>query len=254
MRRLVGIHAVEAALRAGTEIERVIVAQGAKNRRLQPLIDDCRKKKVPLRFESTAGISKLAGAGNHQGIMAIVAEADYGSLSELIAKVAERAVIVVLDGVEDPHNLGAIIRTANAAGATAVVIPERRSAGLTETVAKAAAGALEFLPVVRVKNINRAMEELKSAHFWLYGFDEKGIAVHHEIEYDRRCVLVMGGEGSGLHQKTADRCDFLVRIPLEGEVSSLNVSVATGVALFEVARQRQNPIARPITHHKILNA
>ncbi len=238
MRRLIGIHAVEAALRAGTEIDRVVVAHGAKNRRLQPLIDECRKQKVPLRFEAAAGLTKLAGAGNHQGIVAIVAEADYRSLTDIIAELGDRAVIVVLDGVEDPHNLGAIIRTANAAGAAAVVIPERRSANLTETVAKAAAGALEFLPVVRVKNVGRAMDELKDAGFWLYGLDEKGEQLHHQIEYDRRCALVLGSEGTGLHQKTVERCDLLVRIALVGEVSSLNVSVAAGVALFEVARRR----------------
>ncbi len=236
-----GIHAVEAALRAGSAIDCVAVAEGAGNRRLQPLIDACRKRRIPLRFEAPAALDRLAGGGRHQGILAFAAASGYRSLDEVLAQAGERAVIVVLDGVEDPHNLGAVVRTANAAGAAAVVIPQRRSAGLTEAAAKAAAGALEFLPVVRVKNLNRALDALKEAGFRLYGFDERGERIHHEAPYDDRCALVLGGEAAGLRRKTAERCDFLVRIPLFGNVPSLNVSVAAGVALFEVARRRQRP-------------
>lgn len=240
MRRLMGIHAVEAALRAGSPIDRAAAADGAKSGRLQALIDECRKRRIPLRFETQAELDKLAAGGKHQGIVAFAAAA-YRPLAEILAQAGERCRIVVLDGVEDPRNLGAVARTANAAGAAAVVVPERRSAGLTEAASKAAAGALEFLPVARVKNLGRALDALKQAGFWLYGFDERGGYIHHEIRYDKRCVLVFGGEGAGLRRKTAERCDFLVRIPLFGDVPSLNVSVAAGVALFEAARQRQQP-------------
>ena len=239
-----GIHAVEAALRAGSAIDYVAVAEGAGNRRLQPLIDACRKRRIPLRFKAPAALDRLAGGGRHQGILAVAAAAGYRPLDEVLAEAGEHAVIVVLDGVEDPHNLGAVMRTANAAGAAAVVIPERRSAGLTEATAKAAAGALEFLTVVRVKNVNRALDALKDAGFQLYGFDERGERIYHEAPYDGRCALVLGGEAAGLRRKTAERCDFLVRIPLFGDVPSLNVSVAAGVALFEVARRRRQPADR----------
>lgn len=140
---------------------------------------------------------------------------------------------MVLDGVEDPHNLGAIIRTAHAAGAAAVVIPERRAAPLTEVVAKAAAGALAYLPVVRVGNVNRALEDLKKRGYWIYGLDERGDQQYDRIDYARPTVIVLGGEGRGLHEQVARHCDFLVRIPMSGGVASLNVSVAAGVVLFE---------------------
>jgi 23S rRNA (guanosine2251-2'-O)-methyltransferase len=145
-------------------------------------------------------------------------------------------LLVVLDGVEDPHNLGAIIRTAHAAGADAVVIPERRAAGLTEIVAKAAAGALEYLPVAHVSNVSRTLEMLKSRGFWIYGLDERGEQDYDRAEYALPTAFVLGGEGKGLHEMVKKHCDFLVRIPLAGRISSLNVSVAAGIVLFEWRR------------------
>ena len=145
---------------------------------------------------------------------------------------------MVLDGVEDPHNLGAIIRTAHAAGAGAVIIPERRAAGLTDVVAKAAAGALEYLPVVRVTNINRTLEELKERGFWIYGLDERGAEGYDAVEYGSPTAFVLGGEGKGLHEQVRQHCDLLVRIPMAGKISSLNVSVAAGVVLFEWKRRQ----------------
>jgi 23S rRNA (guanosine2251-2'-O)-methyltransferase len=143
----------------------------------------------------------------------------------------------VLDGVEDPHNLGAIIRTAHAAGADAVVVPERRSAPLTETVSRAAAGALEYLPVARITNVSRALEELKRKGFWTYGLDERGTVAYDSVEYSVPAAIVLGGEGKGLHENVKKHCDFLVRIPMAGAVSSLNVSVAAGVVLFDWRRR-----------------
>jgi 23S rRNA (guanosine2251-2'-O)-methyltransferase len=139
----------------------------------------------------------------------------------------------VLDGIEDPHNLGAIVRTAYAAGASAIIVPERRSAPLTETVDRAAAGALEYLPVARVTNISRALEQMKQSGFWVYGLDERGTHLYDKVEYTRPTALVLGAEGHGLHENVKKHCDFLVRIPMVGEVASLNVSVAAGVVLFE---------------------
>jgi 23S rRNA (guanosine2251-2'-O)-methyltransferase len=146
---------------------------------------------------------------------------------------------VVLDGVEDPHNLGAIIRTAHAAGANSLVIPERRAASVTDVVAKAAAGALEHLPVARVTNINRTLEDLKERGFWIYGLDERGEQDYDQVDYGSPTAFVLGGEGKGLHEQVRKHCDMLVRIPMAGKISSLNVSVATGVVLFEWRRRRR---------------
>jgi 23S rRNA (guanosine2251-2'-O)-methyltransferase len=148
---------------------------------------------------------------------------------------------VLLDGVEDPHNLGAVIRTALAAGAHGVIIPERRAAGLTDTVARASAGALAHLPVAKVTNLARSMEELKEAGYWLVGLDEAGQKSYTEVDYTSPTGIVMGSEGKGLHELTRKRCDFVVSLPTTGPVKSLNVSVATGVVLFEAIRQRQHP-------------
>ena len=146
---------------------------------------------------------------------------------------------MVLDGVEDPHNLGAILRTADAAGANGVVIPERRAAGITGTVAKASAGASEHLPVAKVTNISRTLEELKTKGLWIAGLDERGTQNYDSVDYKMDCAVVLGAEGKGLHDLVKKKCDFLISIPMLGKVPSLNVSVAAGVVLYEVTRQRR---------------
>jgi len=226
---LSGIHPVAEALRARHPLERVLVAQGAGGPRVQEIIDMARRASVPVRFEARAALDRLAGTAAHQGVVALGAAKKYADLDVAAAS----RLVVVLDCVEDPHNLGAIIRTAHAAGAGAVVIPERRAAGITDVVAKAAAGALEHLPVVRVVNVNRTLEELKERGFWIYGLDERGPEDYDKIAYASPAALVLGGEGKGLHEQVKKHCDVLVRIPLAGKISSLNVSVAAGVVLFE---------------------
>lgn len=244
MRRLVGIHAVSAALRAAAEsgrgIDRVLVARGSSNSRLRQLIGECRRLGIPLRFEPRSALRRMAGSASHQGVVAFASSGPYRTLDAVLRDSGEDCTVVVLDSVQDPHNLGAVIRSADAAGASAVVIPERRSAGLGAAAAKAAAGALESIPVARVKNLGRALDRLKASGFWTYGFDERAQSDYDAIEYADRCALVLGGERDGLRAKVAERCDFLVRIPLRGSVPSLNVSVAAGVALFEVRRQRRS--------------
>jgi len=234
MALLSGIHPVAEALRAGNPIERVVIAQGAGGPRLQEIIDLARRAGVPVRFEPRGAIDKLANTSAHQGVIALGAARKYADLES----VAGSELLVVLDGVEDPHNLGAIVRTAHAAGAGAIIIPERRAVGITDVVAKAAAGALEHLPVVRVTNINRTLEELKRQGMWIYGLDERGTDNYDKVDYAARSVLVLGGEGGGLHEQVRKNCDVLVRIPMAGNISSLNVSVATGVVLFEWRRRR----------------
>ncbi|MBV9504080.1 MAG: 23S rRNA (guanosine(2251)-2'-O)-methyltransferase RlmB [Acidobacteriia bacterium] len=230
---LSGIHPVAEALRAGRSLDRVLVAQGAGGPRLQAIIDLARRSDIPVRFEPRASLDRLAGTPAHQGVVALGAAKPYSDLESIPAS----GVLVVLDGVEDPHNLGAIIRTAHAAGAAAIVIPERRAAGVTDVAAKAAAGALEHLPVVRVTNINRGLEDLKKRGHWIYGIDERGDADYDTVQYSVPTVLVFGAEGKGLHEQVRRHCDILVRIPLAGKISSLNVSVAAGIVLFDWKRR-----------------
>lgn len=231
---LTGFHPVLEALRAGRPLDRVLVAKGAGGPRIQEVVDLARNRSTPVRFEARSSLDRLAGSSAHQGVVALGAAEQYADLDEVAAR---GKLLVILDGVEDPHNLGAIIRTAHAAGADAVVIPERRAAGLTDVVAKAAAGALEHVPVVRVGNINRALESLKERGFWIYGLDERGEHDYSQVDYASPTALVLGGEGKGLHDQVRKHCDVLVRIPMAGKISSLNVSVAAGVVLFELRRR-----------------
>ncbi len=230
---LSGIHPVAEALRSGRPLERLLIAKGAGGPRLQEIIDLARQASAPIRFEPRAALDRIAGSQAHQGVVAFAAALPYAEFAAAVAA----SLVVVLDGVEDPHNLGAIIRTAHAAGAGAVIVPERRAAGLTDVVAKAAAGALEHLPVARVVNINRALEDLKKRGFWLYGVDERGDQTYDRVEFASPTAIVLGGEGKGLHEQVRKHCDALVRIPMAGKISSLNVSVAAGVVLFEWKRR-----------------
>jgi 23S rRNA (guanosine2251-2'-O)-methyltransferase len=232
---IAGIHPVREALRAGQALDRVHVVKGAAGPRLQEIVELCRASQIPLRFDGREVLDRMVRGLPHQGVIAVPAAQKAHTLEELMRM---SGLIVVLDGVEDPHNLGAIIRTAHAAGAAAVVIPERRAVGLTETVAKAAAGALAVLPVVKVANINRALEALKQGGYWIYGVDERGTESYFEVEYTNPAALVLGGEGHGLHEHTRRNCDFLVRIPMAGQIASLNVSVAAGVVLFDWRRRQ----------------
>jgi 23S rRNA (guanosine2251-2'-O)-methyltransferase len=215
-------------------LDRVLIVKGAAGPRLQEIVDLCKERRIPVRFESREHLDRAAGGANHQGVVGIGAAERYASLEDTAAG---GGLHVVLDGVEDPHNLGAIVRTAHAAGAAAVVIPERRAVGLTEVVGRAASGALAYLPVVRVTNVSRALEDLKKAGYWIYGLDERAEAQYDQIEFTKPTAIVLGGEGQGLHQNVARHCDVLVRIPMAGGVASLNVSVAAGVVLFEWRRR-----------------
>lgn len=232
---LIGFHPVVEALRAKRPLERVLVAKGLGGGRVQEIIDLARGLGTPVRFEDRASLDRLAGAKSHQGIVALGSEKKYANLEDVAP---HAALIVVLDGVEDPHNLGAIIRTAHAAGAGAVVVSERRAAGLTETVAKAAAGALEHLPVVRATNISQTLRALKDMGYFIYGLDERGETTYDKVNFADHSAIVMGGEGKGLHDLVKRNCDMLLKIPMAGKIASLNVSVAAGIALFAWNRSR----------------
>jgi 23S rRNA (guanosine2251-2'-O)-methyltransferase len=244
MDRLTGPNAVREALLAGRPLQTVVIARGRHGQRLEEIVRLARRHNVPVRFEDRPRLDQMAGTREHQGVLAMVASKAAISLDDLLARSnppglppASR-LLVLLDGVEDPQNLGAIIRSALAAGAAGIVVPERRAAGLGEAAARASAGAVAHLPVARVINLPRAMEALKSAGYWLVGLDERAQRRYTDVDLTGAIALVLGGEGKGLHQLVRERCDFLVSIPSSGPVPSLNVSVAAGVALFEVVRQR----------------
>jgi 23S rRNA (guanosine2251-2'-O)-methyltransferase len=236
-----GINTVTEALKArGRAFEWVGVAKERNDIRLKRIIDECRKIGIPVRVLSRVELDRMAVAGAHQGVIAVTSSKQYTDLDDLVAaRRGDHSLIVVLDGIEDPHNLGAILRTADAAGADGVVIPERRSVGVTGTVAKASAGASEHVPVAKVTNISRAIEELKEKELWVVGLDERGPQTYDAIDYNMHCAIVLGAEGKGLRDLVCRHCDFVVSIPMLGQVPSLNVSVAAGVVLYEVVRQRR---------------
>jgi 23S rRNA (guanosine2251-2'-O)-methyltransferase len=241
MEKITGIHAVREALAAGRPLQSLLIARGRHGERLQEIVQLARRNSVPVRFEERPQIDRSAGTREHQGVVAFVAAESTVSLEQILAagsSPAAAGLLVILDGVEDPHNLGASIRTALAAGARGLVIPERRSVGLTDAAVRSSAGAAAHLPVARVTNLARAIEEIKDAGYWIVGMDERAEKSYTEVDYTVPVVLVFGGEGKGLHQLVKERCDFLVSLPTAGPVRSLNVSVAAGVALFEVVRQR----------------
>jgi len=246
--RLTGIHAVREALEAGRPLDSVMFARGGHGNRIEELVRLARQHGIPVRFEERVQLDRTAGPREHQGVVAIVAASPAASFEDLLKPRDPQAalgLVVLLDGVEDPQNLGAIVRTSLAAGAQGVVIPERRAAGLTDAVARASAGALAHLPVARVKNLSRAMEEMKEAGYWLVGLDERAEKLHTEVDFKIPVGIVLGGEGKGLHTLVRERCDFLVSIPTTGPVRALNVSVAAGVVLFEAVRQRTAATAKP---------
>jgi 23S rRNA (guanosine2251-2'-O)-methyltransferase len=245
MDRLTGIHAVKEALEAGRAFDRIVIARGRQDTRVEQIVQLARVRNISVRFEDRSQLDRLADSKDHQGVVALAAARAPAALEDILAVAnagaghGSKGLIVLLDGVEDPHNLGAIIRTALAAGAHGVVIPERRAAGLTDTVERASAGALSHLAVAKVTNLVRTMEELKEAGYWLIGLDEEADKSYTEADYTSPVGIVLGGEGKGLHELTRKRCDFVVSLPTSGPVKSLNVSVAAGVVLFEVLRQRK---------------
>jgi 23S rRNA (guanosine2251-2'-O)-methyltransferase len=241
MSHIYGVLPVLEALRAGSRrIERVIIAEGVRHERLSEIVETARRAGIQLRREPRAALNRLSGNANHQGVLAIVSAASYADEEALLSAISRNTLFILLDGVEDPHNLGAIIRTAECAGASAVIIPERRAAHITETVVKTSAGAVEYLPVARVTNLASFIEKLKKENVWVVGVEGSGEMSYTEYDFTGPVALVFGSEGQGLHRLVRDRCDAVVSIPMGGKINSLNVSVAVGVVLFEAIRQRQS--------------
>ena len=241
---LYGLHPVEEALRAGKRrFDEVLVARERHDDRLEKLIAQCREKGVRVRSESREQLTQVAETSGHQGVVAYVQPQEFLAIEDLFA--ADPAnpntarLVLALDGVEDPQNLGALLRVADGAGVDGVVITERRSAPLSPAAVKASAGAAEHLRIARVVNLVRALEELKQQKLWVVGLDERGSTDYDRFDLTGDIVLVLGREGAGLHDLVKHTCDHLLRIPMAGGVSSLNVSAAGAVVLYEAARQRR---------------
>jgi 23S rRNA (guanosine2251-2'-O)-methyltransferase len=244
MEVLYGVHPVEEALKAGKrKFDHVIVARERDDLRLEKLVALCRQFGIRVQQESREQLTLRAQTAAHQGVVAMVRPLDFLSIEDLFAAApavpGAARLILALDGVEDPQNLGALLRVADGAGVDGVVLTERRSAPLSPVAIKASAGAAEHLRIARVVNLVRALEELKRQNLWIIGLDERGAADYDKFDFTGDCVLVLGREGAGLHELVGRTCDHLLRVPMAGGVSSLNVSAAGAVVLYEAARQRR---------------
>src|SRR5438876_1497057 len=242
---LYGVNPLMEALRARRVPDQITIAEGARDERLRELIELARSRGVPITFAPRTKIDREAGHSHHQGVMARIAAPAYTDADELLDAIGAAVgsdgepLAVVLDGIEDPRNLGAILRTAECAGVDGVFIPERRAAGLNETVAKTSAGAVEHVPVARVTNLSRLIEQLKERNVWVVGTAADALMDYTGWDWTRPSAVVLGGEGAGLHRLARERCDALMRIPVHGRIETLNVSVATGVVLYEALRHRK---------------
>jgi 23S rRNA (guanosine2251-2'-O)-methyltransferase len=246
MEVLYGLHPVEEALKAGRRrFDHVLVAQERHDARLERLVAECREAGVRVRQEAREQLTLAAQTAAHQGVVAFVEPQEFLTIEDLFepdptTKPGARRLVLALDGIEDPQNLGALLRVADGAGVDGVVLTERRSAPLSPVAVKASAGAAAHLRIARVVNLVRALEELKEHNLWIIGLDERGETDYDRFDLTGDCVLVLGREGAGLHDLVRRTCDHLLRIPMAGGVSSLNVSAAGAVVLFEAFRQRRS--------------
>lgn len=242
---IIGRNAVAEALRSGRSIDTLLVARGDRSGSLGKLVSECRERDIVIKQVDERKLDFLCGQGNHQGVAAYAAVKEYAQMKDIFALARERGeppFLILCDELEDPHNLGAILRTAETAGAHGVIVPKRRSASLSYAVGKASAGAVEYVPVVRVANLAAAMDDLKQKGVWIYGAEPGGTA-WCEQDYAGPVALVIGSEGHGLGRLVKEKCDFLVSLPMNGRITSLNASVAAGILMYEVARQRAGTTA-----------
>ena len=238
---LEGRNAVTEALSAGRTIDKLFVADGDTDRALARICAMAKEAGAVVVPTDRRKLDFMSATGAHQGVIAMVAAHDYASIDDILKKAAdagEAPLIVICDELSDPHNLGAIIRTAECAGAHGVIIPKRRSVGLTAVVGKASAGALEYLPVARVSNITAAIDTLKKAGVWIYGTAAEGSTTLYKADLKGAAAIVIGNKGQGMSRLVSDSCDFKVSIPMKGSISSLNASAAAAIMLYEAVRQR----------------
>ena len=238
-----GKHAVLETLKSERSVEKVLLAKNINKFSVNEIIQYAKKEKVPFQWVPRSRLDQLAEGKNHQGVVAQVAAFEYASLDDVFKRAEQKQeapFFLLLDSIEDPHNLGSILRSADAAGVHGVMIPKRRAAGITSVVAKTSAGAAQHVPVVRVTNLNRIADELKERGVWLVGSDGEAEQIYTKVDYGMPVALVIGNEGRGIHALLKKKCDFLVKLPMKGKVSSLNASVAAGILMYEVMRSRMN--------------
>ncbi|SFA46212.1 23S rRNA (guanosine2251-2'-O)-methyltransferase [Anoxybacillus pushchinoensis] len=237
---IIGKNPVFEALKSGREINKIWVAEGSQRGQMQPIIQLAKDMGIMVQYVPKKKMDQLS-ARNHQGVIAQVAAYRYYDIDDLFKKAEERGeapFFIILDELEDPHNLGSIMRTADAVGAHGIIIPKRRAVGLTATVAKASTGAIEYIPVARVTNLARTVDELKERGIWIFGTDAKGEQDYRQLDGVIPLALVIGSEGKGMSRLLRDKCDVLVRLPMIGHVTSLNASVAASLLMYEVYRKR----------------
>ncbi|RKD26427.1 23S rRNA (guanosine2251-2'-O)-methyltransferase [Caminicella sporogenes DSM 14501] len=238
-----GRNPVIEALKSGREIEKILISKGNKEGSIKKILAVAKENRIPIQYVDKNKINQISVSHAHQGVIAYVAAYKYYEVDELLERARskdEEVFLIILDEITDPHNLGSIIRTANAAGAHGIIIPKRRAVGLTATVAKTSAGAIEYVPVSRVTNISRTIDYLKEQGVWIVGADMDGEKLYYESDLKGNVALVIGSEGQGISRLVKKKCDFLVKLPMKGEVTSLNASVAASILMYEILRQRDN--------------
>ncbi len=239
MALIFGINAVAETLKADPRrVERVCVEQGQKNPRIRELVDISRRHHLPLSYEERSWLDRKADGQRHQGILCFVSETDTLDPESILDAAQKPGLLLILDGIEDPHNLGAVMRSAELAGVDGIFLPQRRSSSISSTVVKASAGAAALVKIARVGNIAHLIDTVKKRGYWIAGLDATAGQPLWDADFTISTALVLGNEGSGLHRLVREKCDFLVEIPLKGRIRSHNVSVAAGIALYEVMRQR----------------
>ncbi len=241
MDKIEGRNPVMEALKSGREIDRIVVAKGTRGGSLIKILAKARDKGIPVQHVDRQGIDRMSQSNAHQGVIAFVAAYRYVHFEDIIESAKNQGrdpFVIILDEIMDPHNLGSIMRTANAVGADGIIIPKRRSVGLTTTVARTSAGAIEYMPVARVTNIAQTMDLLKEMGLWIAGAHMEESEEYYNVDLTGPIALVIGSEGLGISRLIKEKCDFLVRLPMVGEMPSLNASVAAAVLMYEVFRQR----------------
>ncbi len=239
--KIAGRNPVMEALKSGREIDKILVAKGTEGGSLIKIIGKAKDKGIPIQYVDRQKLNEMSDSNVHQGIIATVAAYEYCHIDDIFDaanKKGKDPFIVILDEIMDPHNLGSIMRTADAVGVDGIVIPKRRSVGLTSTVAKSSAGAIEYVPVAKVSNIAQTIDRIKEKGVWVAGADMSGEKEHYNMDLKGPLALVIGNEGQGMSRLVKEKCDFLAKLPMVGQVSSLNASVAAAVLMYEVYRQR----------------
>ena len=238
--KIEGRNAVLEAFRSGKPMDKVFLLDGCMDGPLKTIAREAKKHDTIINYVKKERLEQLSETGKHQGVIAMAAAYEYAQVEDILAKAEEKGeppFILLLDGIEDPHNLGAIIRTANLAGAHGVIIPKRRAVGLTATVAKTSAGALNYTPVAKVTNLTQTMKELKEKGMWFVGADMGGETMY-QLDLTGPIGVVIGSEGDGMSKLVKENCDFIASIPMKGDIDSLNASVAVGILAYEIVRQR----------------